>query len=874
MTSSEIRKSFHDFFKSKQHEIVGSAPMVVKNDPTLMFTNAGMNQFKDIFLGNKEPQAPRIANTQKCLRVSGKHNDLEEVGLDTCHHTMFEMLGNWSFGDYFKKETIAWAFEYLVEVLKIPADRLFATIFKGSPGESLERDGEAYVFWSGILKPDHILDGSKKDNFWEMGDTGPCGPCSEIHIDLRPDKEREKVPGSLLVNKDHPLVIEIWNLVFIQYNRLSNGTLERLPLKHVDTGLGFERLCMVVQGHTSNYDTDLFQSIIAEISAISKIKYGKDEKSDIAMRVVADHLRAVSFSIADGQLPSNVKAGYVIRRILRRAIRYGYSFLGLNDPFIYKLVPVLAKNLGSAFPELLAQESFISRVIREEEASFLKTLETGIRKLEELTGHIKKQNRKILSGASAFLLYDTYGFPLDLSELILKEQGLKVNRNEFRQHMDAQKIRSRNAGKQDADDWVELAEIKKESFLGYKQTEAQVHIAKYRKVVRQNKTLYHLVMDATPFYAESGGQVGDQGFLITHSESIEVIDTRKENELTIHITGKLPEDPGAEFTAAVNPQRRLQTACNHTATHLLHKALRHVLGAHVEQKGSLVHPDYLRFDFSHFRKPGDDELLAIEENVNADIRANHAQKSGIMNCRKAIREGAIALFGEKYTENVRIIRFGDSKELCGGTHVQATGQIGFFKITSEGSTSSGVRRIEAITGRAAESYVHDQEALLSKIRELLNGAGDIEKTLEDQTSELRRLRKIVETGDKEKLKNLKQELLKKQKQSSGVNTIIEQVDQNISVAELKDLAFQLREQVDQLFCFLGLAVEGKAHLILVISDPVLKSKNLNASTLIREFSKPVQGGGGGEAFIATAGGKNAKGIPEALKMVKEFVSRW
>ena len=725
-TSKDIRKAFLGFFREKNHQIVESAPMVVKGDPTLMFTNAGMNQFKDWFLGNEPAKWSRVADTQKCLRVSGKHNDLEEVGLDTYHHTMFEMLGNWSFGDYFKREAIDWAWEFLVGRMGLNPERLYATVFEGSADDKLERDDEAAGYWLKYLPAERVLNGSKKDNFWEMGDSGPCGPCSEIHIDIRSEAEIAKVPGIELVNKSHPQVIEIWNLVFIQFNRKANGILEELPAKHVDTGMGFERLCMAIQGVTSNYDTDIFQNTITEIGKLCNINYGADEKTDIAMRVIADHLRAVAFAIADGQLPSNNKAGYVIRRILRRAVRYGYTFLNFREAFIFKLVDVLNETMSDAFPELKGQQVLIEKVIKEEEESFLRTLSTGIRLLDDIISKSKQESRTEIQGKDAFVLFDTFGFPLDLTDLIARENGLSVDEAGFKVEMEAQKNRSRNAAAQETDDWVEIRKIEQTEFLGYDKLEAEIRIARYRKVTQQKKTFYQLVFDQTPFYGESGGQMGDSGYLEFDGQKTIIFDTHKENNLIVHLTEKLPASINETFTAFVNTEKRLSTANNHTATHLLHAALRQVLGTHVEQKGSLVNADHLRFDFSHFQKMSEEEIEKVEEIVNAKIRENAAlEENRCMPIEDAKKLGAMMLFGEKYGEAVRVIKFGESVELCGGTHVSATGQIGLFKIVSEGAIAAGVRRIEAITAVRAEKFVNDQIKTLNSVRETIKGSKDI-----------------------------------------------------------------------------------------------------------------------------------------------------
>jgi alanyl-tRNA synthetase len=871
MNSKEIRKAFLDFFASKEHQIVSSAPMVVKNDPTLMFTNAGMNQFKDIFLGNQPAKSVRVADTQKCLRVSGKHNDLEEVGHDTYHHTMFEMLGNWSFGDYFKAEAIDWAWELLHDVLKIPADRMYASVFEGSADDNLERDNEAFELWRKHLPADRIINGSKKDNFWEKGDTGPCGPCSEIHVDLRDDEERAKIPGRDQVNKDNPLVIEIWNLVFIQYNRKADGRLETLPDKHVDTGMGFERLCMVVQNKKSNYDTDVFQTTIARIAELSGKKYGDDPKADVAMRVIADHLRAISFSIADGQLPSNNKAGYVIRRILRRAVRYGYTFLGFKEPFICKLVEVLKNQMGEAFPELVSQQGLIENVIREEEESFLRTLETGIRLLDDLVAKAKQAGKTEIDGADAFTLYDTFGFPFDLTSLILREKGMSVNEAAFNAEMEKQKTRSRNAAAQETDDWVELKKIEQVEFVGYDQTEAEVSISRYRKVVQKNKEFYHLVFDKTPFYGESGGQVGDSGYIEADGQKTSIIDTVKENNLTIHIAQKLPANPSATFKAVVDLAKRKLTMNNHTATHLLDQALREVLGTHVEQKGSLVNSEYLRFDFSHFQKLSKEELDKIQRRVNELIRKNLVREENrAVAFDEAKAMGAIALFGEKYGDLVRVIKFGDSVELCGGTHVPATGQIGLFVITSESAISAGVRRMEAITADRAEEYVKKQMDELAEVKGLLGNTQNLKKSVEDAMAQNSRLQKQIEEFERKAASGIKQELKNKVQHINGANVIAE-VIQLDSAQAVKDLAFQLKGEVENLFLVLGSAIAGKPSITVMIADQLVGEKSLNAGAIVREASKEMQGGGGGQAFYATAGGKDLAGLSAAVEKAKSFI---
>ncbi len=870
-TSKEIRKAFLDFFEEKKHQIVKSAPMVVKGDPTLMFTNAGMNQFKDLFLGNEPVKWNRIADTQKCLRVSGKHNDLEEVGLDTYHHTMFEMLGNWSFGDYFKRDAIDWAWEFLVTRMGIDPERLYATVFEGSEDDKLERDDEAANFWGKYLPEDRVLNGSKKDNFWEMGDTGPCGPCSEVHVDLRPDAERAKIPGRELVNKDNPLVIEIWNLVFIQFNRKANGNLEELPDKHVDTGMGFERLCMVLQGVTSNYDTDVFQNTIAEIAKLCNIKYGTNLKSDIAMRVIADHLRAVSFAIADGQLPSNNKAGYVIRRILRRAVRYGYTFLGFKEASIYKLVEVLKQTMGEAFPELVSQQVLIEKVIKEEEESFLRTLSTGIKLLDDIVSKAKAENQNEIQGKDAFVLYDTYGFPLDLTELIARENGLGVDEKGFTVEMEAQKNRSRNAAAQETDDWVEIRKIEQTEFLGYDKLEAEIRISRYRKVTQKKKTFYQLVFDQTPFYGESGGQVGDTGYIEFDGVKTPVFDTQKENNLIVHLTEKLPENTDETFKAVVNVKKRTNTANNHTATHLLHAALRDVLGTHVEQKGSLVNADHLRFDFSHFQKMTDEELEKVELIVNQKIRENAPlDEKRAVPMEEAKEMGAMMLFGEKYGDAVRVIKFGESVELCGGTHASATGQIGMFKIISEGAIAAGVRRIEAITADHAEKYVNEQLKTLKNIQETIKGSKNILESVMNLLRENNELSKQIEIFNRERLKILKANLKSKVLLERGVNIISGVVDVD-NAGMIKDLAFQLKGEVENLYLVLGAEFEGKPNLTIMISENLVQEKGLNAGQIVREAGKAIQGGGGGQAFYATAGGKNSAGLNEAIEKALSFL---
>ena len=868
MDSNQIRTTFLEFFKGKEHLIVPSAPMIVKNDPTLMFTNAGMNQFKDLFLGNSPVRHKRVADSQKCLRVSGKHNDLEEVGHDTYHHTMFEMLGNWSFGDYFKKEAISWAWELLVEVYGLPKDRIYATIFEGSPEEGIDRDNEAYTYWKQFLPEDHILLGNKHDNFWEMGDTGPCGPCSEIHFDLRDDAERAKLDGRELVNAGHHLVIEIWNLVFMQFNRKANGQLEPLPAQHVDTGMGFERLCMVLQGKQSNYDTDVFQPTIQRLAAMADKTYGKDAKADIAMRVIADHLRAIAFSIADGQLPSNVKAGYVIRRILRRAVRYGYTYLGFNEPFICKLVEGLVQQMGDQFPELRAQQDLITKVIAEEESAFLRTLATGINLMDGVIAKAKEAGKDTISGSDAFLLYDTYGFPIDLIELIAHENGMKVDGDAFSKELQKQKERSRNAAAVDTDDWVELFPISESKFVGYDSLEADVRISRYRRVKTKNKTYYQLVFDQTPFYGNSGGQVGDQGILESDGGTVRVTDTQKENNLTVHIVENLPEDITATFHAVVDKQLRDASANNHSATHLMHKALRTVLGTHVEQKGSLVTPEYLRFDFSHFQKVTDEQIREVERLVNHDIRANFPLEER-RDCPidEARTLGAMMLFGEKYGDRVRVVKSGDSVELCGGTHVSATGNIGLFKIVGESAISAGVRRIEAVTGVAAEQFVYGLEDLLRAVQKHLNNPS-IEQAVRRLIEENAEMSHQIEQVTQERIAALTQAFAKAVVEEEGMHLIARQISANSDV--IKGIAFGLRPMFADLVFVGGTTVGEKVSLTVMLGEEIV-AQGINASQVIREAAKEINGGGGGQPFFATAGGKNADGLDNAILKAVELI---
>ena len=868
MDSNQIRTTFLEFFKGKEHLIVPSAPMIVKNDPTLMFTNAGMNQFKDLFLGNSPVRHKRVADSQKCLRVSGKHNDLEEVGHDTYHHTMFEMLGNWSFGDYFKKEAISWAWELLVEVYGLPKDRIYATIFEGSPEEGIDRDNEAYTYWKQFLPEDHILLGNKHDNFWEMGDTGPCGPCSEIHFDLRDDAERAKLDGRELVNAGHHLVIEIWNLVFMQFNRKANGQLEPLPAQHVDTGMGFERLCMVLQGKQSNYDTDVFQPTIQRLAAMAGKTYGKDAKADIAMRVIADHLRAIAFSIADGQLPSNVKAGYVIRRILRRAVRYGYTYLGFNEPFICKLVEGLVQQMGDQFPELRAQQDLITKVIAEEESAFLRTLATGINLMDGVIAKAKEAGKDTISGSDAFLLYDTYGFPIDLIELIAHENGMKVDGDAFSKELQKQKERSRNAAAVDTDDWVELFPISESKFVGYDSLEADVRISRYRRVKTKNKTYYQLVFDQTPFYGNSGGQVGDQGILESDGGTVRVTDTQKENNLTVHIVENLPEDITATFHAVVDKQLRDASANNHSATHLMHKALRTVLGTHVEQKGSLVTPEYLRFDFSHFQKVTDEQIREVERLVNHDIRANFPLEER-RDCPidEARTLGAMMLFGEKYGDRVRVVKYGDSVELCGGTHVSATGNIGLFKIVGESAISAGVRRIEAVTGGAAEQFVYGLEDLLRAVQKHLNNPS-IEQAVRRLIEENAEMSHQIEQVTQERIAALTQAFAKAVVEEEGMHLIARQISANSDV--IKGIAFSLRPMFADLVFVGGTTVGEKVSLTVMLGEEIV-AQGINASQVIREAAKEINGGGGGQPFFATAGGKNADGLDNAILKAVELI---
>ena len=869
MTANEIRDSFKKFFESKGHAIVPSAPMVVKDDPTLMFTNAGMNQWKDVILGTRNPEPRRRADSQKCLRVSGKHNDLEEVGHDTYHHTMFEMLGNWSFGDYFKKEAIAWAWEYLVDVLKLDPKDLYVTVFEGSKEEGLERDNEAAAFWAEIVPEDHIINGNKHDNFWEMGDTGPCGPCSEIHLDSRPLEERGNVPGRELVNKDDPQVIEIWNLVFMQFNRKADGSLEKLSMNVIDTGMGFERLVRAMQGKHSNYDTDIFQPIIHEIERLSGMRYGEKEDTDVAMRVIADHLRAVSFSIADGQLPGNAKAGYVIRRILRRAVRYAYTFLGQKEAFIYQLLPVLIQEMGPSYPELNAQQTLISKVMKEEEEAFLRTLDKGISLLSSAMEQLRAQGETVLDGKQAFRLFDTYGFPLDLTQLICRENGFTVDEQQFDEEMQKQKERARNAAAVENSDWVELAEGEQQ-FVGYDFTEYECRILRYRKVTQKKNTYYELVLDNTPFYGEMGGQVGDRGVLVSENETVEIIDTKKENNQSIHIVKNLPKDPNACFMACVDTDLRDACAANHTATHLLDYALKQVLGDHVEQKGSFVSPETLRFDFSHFQKVTNEELHAVERMVNSLIRQDiPLDEHRDMAIEDAREMGAIALFGEKYGDKVRVVRFGPSCELCGGIHASSTGRIGMFKIISESSVAAGIRRVEAKTGVECENLLYDMEDMLRNIRELFNNAKDLHGVIEKYINEHDSMRKQIEGYRVQATERAKQQILAKKQLINGINVIHAVVP--MDAASAKDLVFKIRQEIpENLVCVIGTLSGGKPMLNVMLSDDMVKDHGLNAGQLVREAAKLIKGGGGGQPHFAAAGGKDPDGISAAVDKVVEM----
>ncbi|MGQ2982150.1 alanine--tRNA ligase [Flavobacterium sp.] len=874
MKSREIRKQFLDFFESKGHLIVPSAPIVTKDDPTLMFNNSGMAQFKEYFLGNAIPKSKRIADTQKCLRVSGKHNDLEDVGFDTYHHTMFEMLGNWSFGDYFKKEAIHWAWELLTEVYKIPKDILYVSVFEGSPEENVPFDQEAYDIWKSLIAEDRILLGNKKDNFWEMGDQGPCGPCSEIHVDIRSSAEKAEVPGKDLVNNDHPQVVEIWNNVFMEFNRKADGSLEKLPAQHVDTGMGFERLCMVLQNVTSNYDTDVFTPLIEKIEALTGAKYNSkaandaEEKINIAIRVIADHVRAVAFAIADGQLPSNGGAGYVIRRILRRAIRYGFTFLDKKEPFINELVAILANQMGEFFPEIKNQQGLVTNVIREEEASFLRTLDQGLQLLDNVIAQTEGEE---VSGAKAFELYDTFGFPKDLTALILKEKGMTYNEADFDAELKKQKDRSRAASEVATDDWVLLVDGNVETFVGYDQTQNEVKITRYRKVdSKKDGVLYQIVLDNTPFYPEGGGQVGDKGTLATANETIDIIDTKKENNLILHIAKKLPENVNASFTAKVNEKLRDDSASNHSATHLLHQALRTILGTHVEQKGSLVSPNYLRFDFSHFAKVTDEELQQVEDFVNARIQEHLPliERRSIP-FKQAVEEGAMALFGEKYGDNVRAIKFGESMELCGGIHVKNTADIWYFKIVSEGAVAAGIRRIEAITNEAVKDHFAKQEKALEEINNALKNPQDTLKAVVSLQDENTKLKKQLEALLRDKAKNLKGDLANELQDINGIQFLAKQVGLDANSA--KDLAYELGSLGTNLFLVLATVTDGKPMLTCYISKELVADKGLNAGQVVRELGKYIQGGGGGQPFFATAGGKNPEGINEALGAAVEFV---
>jgi alanyl-tRNA synthetase len=873
MEAGLVRKKFLEFFASKSHQIVPSAPLVNKNDPTLMFTNAGMNQFKDLFLGHSAPKYPRVADTQKCLRVSGKHNDLEEVGIDTYHHTMFEMLGNWSFGDYFKKEAIEWAWELLTEVYQLPKDRLYVTVFGGDKEEGLSVDDEAYNLWKKIVSEDRIIYGNKKDNFWEMGEAGPCGPCSEIHIDMRSDADIKLKPGRDLVNNDHPQVIEIWNLVFMEFNRLSSGKLEPLPAKHVDTGMGFERLCMAIQGKSATYDSDVFTPLISFIAHAAHTTYGQNEKTDIAIRVIADHVRAVAFTIADGQLPSNTGAGYVIRRILRRAVRYGFTFLNFKEPFIYKLVTILSEQMGDVFPEIRQQQDYITRVIQEEEISFLRTLEKGLKRMEVIKEDLHRQSEKLISGEQSFELYDTFGFPLDLTSLIARENGLSVDEKGFAVEMAKQKSRSKADAVKATGDWIEVSDEDHMSFIGYDLMESRSRLLKYRKLTQKGKDFYQLVLDQTPFYAESGGQVGDTGYLQFENEKISVIDTLRENELIVHITDKLPVNPEAECHAVINSGKRLLTMNNHSATHLLHAALREVLGQHVEQKGSLVNEKLLRFDFSHFTGMTDEEISQVESIVNKKIRENiQLQEMRNIPIEEAKSMGAMALFGEKYGEFVRVIIFDKnySVELCGGTHVKATGAIGYFKIISESSVAAGVRRIEALTASVAIEYVNDRLTLFDELKTVLRNPKDVLQSTKTLVEEKLLLEKKLEALYQTQASDLRARLAADVSAINGMQVVIAKV--NLPDADkLKQIAYELRNQFNDLFMVLAADIEGKPQIAVMLGESVVAKNKFHAGNMIKELAKEIQGGGGGQPFFATAGGKDLSGLDRVLKRAKEMV---
>lgn len=871
MTANEIRESFKKFFESKGHQIVPSAPMVIKDDPTLMFTNAGMNQWKDIILGTRDPEPRRRADSQKCLRVSGKHNDLEEVGHDTYHHTMFEMLGNWSFGDYFKEGAIDMAWEYLVDVLHLDPADLYVTVFEGSPEENLSRDDEAAAFWAKHVPADHIINGNKHDNFWEMGDTGPCGPCSEIHLDSRTPEEKAKTPGRELVNKDDPQVIEIWNLVFMQFNRKADGSLEKLSMNVIDTGMGFERLVRALQGKHSNYDTDIFQPIIKEISRLSGMEYGKEEKTDVAMRVVADHLRAVAFSIADGQLPGNAKAGYVIRRILRRAVRYAYTFLNQKEAFMFKLMPTLIHEMGEAYPELTAQRELITKVIKEEEESFLRTLSNGINMLSDAMQEVKAEDKTVLDGTKAFRLFDTYGFPLDLTELICRENGLSVDEKQFDEEMQKQKVRARNAAAVENSDWTELSQGE-QNFIGYDYTEYECHILRYRKVTQKKNTFYELVLDNTPFYGEMGGQVGDCGVLVSENETVNIIDTKRENGQSIHIVKELPKNPEADFMACVDTDKREASAANHTATHLLDYALKQVLGDHVEQKGSFVSHDTLRFDFSHFQKMTDEEIRKVEMLVNDMIRQDiPLDEHRDMPLDEAKKMGAIALFGEKYGDKVRVVKFGPSIEFCGGIHAHSTGRIGMFKIISESSVAAGVRRIEAKTGKECEMLMYDLEDGMKAIKALFNNTKDLLGVIEKYIEEHDSMKKSIEQFQAERVERVKEKLISQARIVNGVKVIASTLIMKQDAA--KDLVFKIRAaEPERMLCVVGSTFDGRPTLSVMISEDLVKEHGLNAGQMVREAAKLIKGGGGGQPHFATAGGKDIDGLSAAVDKVIELAN--